>query len=502
MKVKPKRFKHHAFICHAIEDKAAVVSPLFDEFQKYGLQIWYAPFSLKVGDSLRQTIDKGLVNSRFGVVVFSPSFFSKDWPQAELDGLFSLERKGHKVILPIWHDVDETYLNEKVPTLVGRWAVKTSEGIPEIARKLLEVIRPKALKLQTSMADAQRASTHLLDHLHKKYPTRAFRVSTGQNVKPKITDPPTVTDAIASIFDGITRVDVLAKDIKTYMEDPVKFSVKVAGKGVAKFLDFVKTGRSQEFKGEELRDVQTNLELFGLDTKDLSKSRLYLGSANGGLNEVPVRVIFGTGSSAVTIPYMQSKVERMGTEEISLLTTATDLPFGLQTVIPRNGVVSGHIDLRCKLQGGEIHTVQKYFRAMMALQESGDFEIRLLQTDTLLLKGKCSIEKPSDEDIWHGKIIDDVVSVADYLTLTVRWPEVITENDIQILAMLKALIEQKPIGTGGQFSSSLIKLADSLQTWDTLKSEVRMAVVAEEAPSSEPLLKPTPWPSVLSQFLS
>ena len=46
-------------------------------------------FTLRVGDSLRRSIDNGLRNSRYGIVVLSEAFFSKEWPQRELDGLFA-----------------------------------------------------------------------------------------------------------------------------------------------------------------------------------------------------------------------------------------------------------------------------------------------------------------------------------------------------------------------------------------------------------------------------
>jgi len=59
-------------------------------------------FSLKLGDSIRRAIDKGLSQSRFGVVVLSKAFFKKKWPQYELDGLAEREMKGKdKVILPV-----------------------------------------------------------------------------------------------------------------------------------------------------------------------------------------------------------------------------------------------------------------------------------------------------------------------------------------------------------------------------------------------------------------
>ena len=50
-------------------------------------RFWFDEFELRLGDSLRRKIDTGLANSRFGVVVLSRSFFRKDWPNYELDGL-------------------------------------------------------------------------------------------------------------------------------------------------------------------------------------------------------------------------------------------------------------------------------------------------------------------------------------------------------------------------------------------------------------------------------
>lgn len=93
---------HDVFISHPSEDKEAVARPLADLLIERGVGVWYDDFSLTVGDSLRRTIDRGLAGSRFGVIVLSPDFFRKEWPQAELDGLVAKQRaSGAKVILPI-----------------------------------------------------------------------------------------------------------------------------------------------------------------------------------------------------------------------------------------------------------------------------------------------------------------------------------------------------------------------------------------------------------------
>jgi hypothetical protein len=95
-----------AFICHASEDKGSFVRPLAEHLVEHNIEVWYDEFSLNVGDSLRRSLDRGLCQSRFGIVVLSPSFFAKHWSQWELDGLVSRQNSGEEtVILPVWHGV-------------------------------------------------------------------------------------------------------------------------------------------------------------------------------------------------------------------------------------------------------------------------------------------------------------------------------------------------------------------------------------------------------------
>lgn len=72
------------FISHASEDKSDVVRPLANALKEAGLTVWYDEFELRIGDSLRRKIDKGLASSRFGVVVLSKAFFGRGWPEYEL----------------------------------------------------------------------------------------------------------------------------------------------------------------------------------------------------------------------------------------------------------------------------------------------------------------------------------------------------------------------------------------------------------------------------------
>jgi TIR domain len=135
---------HDVFISHASEDKQEIARPLSDALSKLGCDVWYDEFQLKLGDSLRRSIDKGLANSRFGVVILSPSFFAKNWPQYELDGLVQREMAGGKVILPIWHKVSKNEVLSYSPSLADKLAMSTAQyTIEELAQSINEVLNPQ-----------------------------------------------------------------------------------------------------------------------------------------------------------------------------------------------------------------------------------------------------------------------------------------------------------------------------------------------------------------------
>ncbi len=137
-------FKYDVFISHASEDKDDFVRPLANALVKAGVNIWYDEFTLRLGDSLRASIDKGLSESKYGIVVLSPYFFEKKFPQEELNGLFSKQViTGTKTLIPIWHKIDKEYLLEKSPLLTDKVAAKTSEGVDSVIQKILNVVKPE-----------------------------------------------------------------------------------------------------------------------------------------------------------------------------------------------------------------------------------------------------------------------------------------------------------------------------------------------------------------------
>ena len=119
------------------EDKTVVASPLAAELRGRGARVWIDETELMIGDSLRRTIDSGLTNCRFGVVILSPSFFKKEWTQWELDGLTQREMIGGRIlILPALYDMTNEELSQRSPPLSGRLAASWSDGVVNVADQI------------------------------------------------------------------------------------------------------------------------------------------------------------------------------------------------------------------------------------------------------------------------------------------------------------------------------------------------------------------------------
>jgi len=138
----PQPTRRDFFLSHAFEDKDSIARPLGDELKRRGHSVWFDEYELTVGDSLRQKIDRGLVESRFGIVVMSPSFFAKLWTRYELDGLVAKSMvEDRKVILPVCHRIGRDEIARHSPTLADLIGVDSARGIDQVAAELVRALR-------------------------------------------------------------------------------------------------------------------------------------------------------------------------------------------------------------------------------------------------------------------------------------------------------------------------------------------------------------------------
>ena len=135
-----------AFISHDSRDKDAFVRELAHELAKNFCTVWYDEFSLKVGDSLRANIERGLRETKKCIVILSPNFLSNEgWGRAEFDSVFTreiLERQN--VILPVWLNVAVKDVYNYSPRLADKVGLSSSLGVVEVARRLANAVKAVA----------------------------------------------------------------------------------------------------------------------------------------------------------------------------------------------------------------------------------------------------------------------------------------------------------------------------------------------------------------------
>jgi hypothetical protein len=155
------------FISHASEDEEAVARPLALHLQGLGFKVWLDECELTLGDSLRRKIDDGLARSRYGVVILSPAFFAKEWPNKELDGLVAREDGSAKVVLPVWHTLSASEVLRFSPLLAGKVAVSTSRGLAAVAAAVHAAVQRAPEAASDSAATLAAAESASLDRIRR-----------------------------------------------------------------------------------------------------------------------------------------------------------------------------------------------------------------------------------------------------------------------------------------------------------------------------------------------
>lgn len=131
-----------AFISHDSRDKDSFVRELAYEMSIRLCSVWYDEYSLKVGDSLRESVERGLKEAKKCIFILSPNFLSNvGWTKAEFNSVYTREiHEGKNVMLPVWHNVEKREVYEYSPLLADRVALSSSLGVKELAKSLAKAI--------------------------------------------------------------------------------------------------------------------------------------------------------------------------------------------------------------------------------------------------------------------------------------------------------------------------------------------------------------------------
>lgn len=128
------------FLCHAWDDRKESAKQLYDLLQDNGVSVWFSEKDVLLGSSLLREIDKGLANSRVGIVLVTPSFIERikneGIAEKELSALLARD-----LLVPIVHNTTFDKLRDVSPLLGSRSGLSTNEeSMLNIALKLAELV--------------------------------------------------------------------------------------------------------------------------------------------------------------------------------------------------------------------------------------------------------------------------------------------------------------------------------------------------------------------------
>jgi len=143
--------KPDAFIAHDSRDKADLARPLAIALSKMGLIVWYDEFSLKPGDRLSESIDRGLTECRHAVLLVSKNLLENTtWANTEMSALLTRAIREANSLIPIWADVDATAVAARSARLADIFAINHSGNVEELASRIYATVGGAEGSLRTT----------------------------------------------------------------------------------------------------------------------------------------------------------------------------------------------------------------------------------------------------------------------------------------------------------------------------------------------------------------
>lgn len=128
------------FLCHAWDDRQGAAKELHDLLESLGVSVWFSEKDVGLGVPLLRAIDKGLANSRVGIVLVTPALLRRLPAEGIADKELSALLAGERLV-PIVHDTTYEALREVSPLLGSRSGLSTAEEpMADVAAKLAELV--------------------------------------------------------------------------------------------------------------------------------------------------------------------------------------------------------------------------------------------------------------------------------------------------------------------------------------------------------------------------
>lgn len=128
------------FLCHAWGDRKEAAKELHDLLEAASVKVWFSEKDLGLGVPMMRAIDKGLANSRIGLVLVTPAMLERLPKESVADKELSTLLAGNQLI-PIVHNTTYEALRNVSPMLASRTGLDTSEdSMVVVAEKIAELV--------------------------------------------------------------------------------------------------------------------------------------------------------------------------------------------------------------------------------------------------------------------------------------------------------------------------------------------------------------------------
>jgi hypothetical protein len=132
--------RRDVFLCHAWDDRQDAAKQLHDLLEDAGVKVWFSEKDLGLGVPMMRAIDRGLANSKIGLVLVTPALLARLPKESVADKELSTLLAGNRLI-PIVHNTTYEALRDVSPMLASRTGLDTAEdSMSEVAAKIAELI--------------------------------------------------------------------------------------------------------------------------------------------------------------------------------------------------------------------------------------------------------------------------------------------------------------------------------------------------------------------------
>lgn len=128
------------FLCHAWDDRQGPAKELHNLLVAAGVKVWFSEKDLGLGVPMMRAIDKGLANSRIGLVLVTPALLARLPKESVADKELSALLAGNQLV-PIVHNTTYEALRNVSPLLASRSGLDTAEdSMAVVAAKIAELV--------------------------------------------------------------------------------------------------------------------------------------------------------------------------------------------------------------------------------------------------------------------------------------------------------------------------------------------------------------------------